>query len=411
MNERTPDRQADARHGLSASPDPTLDADGETPTIITARRRATHDGVPSGVSSAGKLSSGESNDTGFARRAVLASVIGAGVVAAGLLLWYAVDVLLLVFAGVLLGVLLRGLTVFVSERTKLGRGWSLAIVLLGILAVAGSAGWLLFGRVSQQATQLAESLPRAAEDLTARVRSQPWGERLIERIPAPNELLARMSGGDGGGVFGRVTGAASGVLGALVNVVIVLSVGIYLAAEPRLYRRGLLHLVPPRGRKRAGEVMGELDTVLGRWLVGRLVLMFVNGAITAFGLWLLGVPLALTLGILTGVLNFIPNFGPLTAGVPAVLIALLIAPQVALYTLLLYVAIQMLDGYVFTPLVDRRSVELPPVLTITAQVLLGVLVGSLGVVLASPLVASLLVIVQRLYVEDALGDESAGGST
>lgn len=121
-------------------------------------------------------------------------------------------------------------------------------------------------------------------------------------------------------------------------------------------------------------------------------------------------PLALTLGILTGVLNFIPNFGPLIAGVPAVLIALLVSPQTALYTLLLYAVLQALDGYVFTPLVDRRSVELPPVLTISAQVLLGVLVGIVGVMLASPLTAALIVIVRMLYVEDALGDEPQSGN-
>jgi len=216
-----------------------------------------------------------------------------------------------------------------------------------------------------------------------------------------------LSGGRGGSVFSRVTGVASGVLGVLVNIVVIVTVGIYLAAEPRTYRRGLLHLVPPRHRTRAREVLGELDTTLGRWLIGRLVLMFVNGCLTALGLWFLGVPLALTLGILTGVLNFIPNFGPLIAGVPAVLIALLVSPQIALSTALLFLAVQMLDGYVFTPLVDRRSVELPPVLTISAQVLLGVLVGGIGVVLASPLVASVIVIVRMLYVEDALGDTIA----
>lgn len=110
-------------------------------------------------------------------------------------------------------------------------------------------------------------------------------------------------------------------------------------------------------------------------------------------------PIALTLGLLTGLLNFIPNFGPLIAGVPAVLIALTISPQTALYVGLLYVAVQSIDGYIFTPLVNRRSVELPPVLTITAQVLLGVLVGSMGVVLAGPLTAMLIVIVRMLYLK------------
>ena len=341
----------------------------------------------------------------FARRALVAAIIAAGVGVVVLLLWYAVDVLLLVFAGVLFGVLLRGVTRMLKRLTKLSHGWSLAVVLITLLVVTGLTGWLLAERIAEQSSALAEALPRALEASTARLRSYSWGERVLAELPPPNKWSEFLSGRTGG-VFARVTGIASGVLGAIVNFVVIVAIGLYLAAEPRTYRRGVLHLVPPRHRKRTGEVLAELDTTLGRWMIGRLVLMFINGSLTATGLWLLDVPLALTLGILTGVLNFIPNFGPLIAGVPAVLIALLISPQTALYTALLFLVVQMLDGYVFTPLVDKRSVELPPVLTITAQVLLGVLVGGAGVVLASPLIASLIVIVRMLYVEDTLGDST-----
>ncbi len=339
---------------------------------------------------------------GFARRTLVAVSIGVGVLALALLAWYAVNVLLLVFAGILFGVLLRGMTRALSGRTGLGRGWSLAIVTLTI--VTGLTGWLLAGRIAAQSSALAESLPRAVEQLTVRLRSSGWGERVLAEMPSPDKWGELLSG-RGASVLGRITGAASGVLGALVNFAVIVSIGLYLAAEPRTYKRGIMHLVPPSGRAPTREVLDELDTTLGRWLIGRLVLMSANGCLTAIGLWLLGVPLALTLGILTGVLNFIPNFGPLIAGVPAVLIALLVSPQVALYTALLYLVIQILDGYVLTPLVDKRSVELPPVLTISAQVLLGVLIGGIGIVLASPLVASLIVIVRMLYVEDTLGDE------
>jgi len=128
---------------------------------------------------------------------------------------------------------------------------------------------------------------------------------------------------------------------------------------------------------------------------------------------LLGMPLALTLGLLAGVLNFIPNFGPLIAAIPAVLVAFLQSPQQALYVGLLYVLLQMIDGYVLTPLVDRRSVELPPVLTIAAQILLGVIYGFLGLLIASPLTATVTLLVKMFYVEDVLGDpvmrESVGG--
>lgn len=329
----------------------------------------------------------------FARRALAAACIGAGVLVMLLLMWYAVDVLLLVFAGIILGVFLRGLCRPLSALLGLGHGWSLLVVLTTLVGALVLVVWLLAGRVLAEANELTEQLPRAVGNLTARLEVYSWGRSIMAELPPTGEFLRGR-----GSVFGRVSGILSGALGTLAGFIIILSLGCYIAAEPRTYRRGIVHLVPPRYRDRMGEVLDALDVTLGRWLIGRVLLMAVNGALTTLGLWLLGVPLALTLGILAGGLNFVPNIGPLIAGVPAVLLALMVSPQTALYVALLYLVVQSVDGYVFTPLVNRRSVELPPVLTISAQVLLGVLVGGMGVVLAAPLTAMLTVIVRMLYV-------------
>ena len=133
--------------------------------------------------------------------------------------------------------------------------------------------------------------------------------------------------------------------------------------------------------------------------------MALNTVVTAVGLWLLGVPLALTLGLLSGLLNFIPNVGPLLAAAPALLIALTQGPTQALYVALLYLAYQSVDGYLLTPIVTQRTVAVPPAVTLLAQVLLGASAGLYGLLLASPLVAAGLVIVRLLYVEDILGDD------
>lgn len=334
-------------------------------------------------------------------RVVKTTCIVAAAVILLLIFWYAVDVLLLVFAGVLVGVFLHGLSHPISQYTGLRQRWSLLIVLFALGGLLGLVSWLLAGRVVTQANQLVDQLPIAFAAVTSRLEAYDWGNRVLAEIPTTWELFRGH-----GTVLGRITGIFSGVLGALLNFAIIIVLGCYIAAEPRLYSNGILQLIPLNHRDRAREVLNELSTTLGRWLVGRLILMVVNGALTAIGLWFLGMPLALTLGLLAGVLNFIPNLGPLIAAVPAVLIALTISPQTALYVGLLYIAVQSIDGYVLTPFVNRRSVELPPVLTIFAQVLLGVLVGSLGVVLAGPLTAMLVVVVRRLYVEDTLGDKS-----
>ncbi len=338
---------------------------------------------------------------GFARRALTAVCIAAGVALVLLLLWYAVDVLLLVFAGVLLAIYLRGLADWVSARTHLSGGWSLVIVLLVLLALFVAGGWLLAPRVAEQVDQLVDHFPRSMQKLEEQVGRYAWGRRIIAQIPDASALVPK-----GTNVLARATGIFSSTLGVLANFVIVLFVGLYLASEPRLYTGGFARLVPLARRDRVREVLKTVGTTLRWWLTGRVILMIINGVMTAVGLWLLGVPLALTLGILAALLNFIPNIGPIIAGVPAVGIALVQSPTQALYVLLLYVGLQMIDGYILTPLVDRRTVSLPPALTITMQVFMGVLFGALGLALASPLTAAAMVLVRMLYVEDVLGDRS-----
>jgi hypothetical protein len=144
----------------------------------------------------------------------------------------------------------------------------------------------------------------------------------------------------------------SGLLGALGDVRIITFVAIYFAAQPYTYIDGIVTLVPKRKRARAREVLDEIGTTLSKWLFGKACSMLVVGAATALGLWLLGVPLALILGIIAGLLDFIPYLGPLMAGVPAVLMAL--------YTIGLFAAIQLAEGYLLQPLVEQKTVNLPP---------------------------------------------------
>jgi predicted PurR-regulated permease PerM len=132
--------------------------------------------------------------------------------------------------------------------------------------------------------------------------------------------------------------------------------------------------------------------------------MVVIGTLTGVGMWILGVPLALLLGVLAALLNFIPTFGPLLAFIPAALLSLTQGPSTFLYVCGLWLVAQNLEGHVLTPLIQRRTVELPPILTIVAQVIFATLFGVIGVVVAAPLTAVILVIVKMLYVQDVLGN-------
>ena len=347
----------------------------------------------------------ETSDTGvrslrspFVRRVLVVVGIGTALVVGLALLWATADVFLLIFAGILVAVLLRGLSRWVSGHTRLSEGWSLALIVFAIVAVWAAGVVLLGAQLIAQAEQLAEVAPQMMQDFQARLEQSPLGRQILERAG---------QGGQGANPAGAAAPAAavlSTIFGALVDVVIVLFIGLYLAIKPDLYVNGLLHLLPIAKRPRARDVLHTIGYTLRWLLIGQLTSMIVVGVLTTVGLLLLGVPFGLLFGIMAGVLEFVPTIGPLISAVPAVLFALTQGTSTALYVVLLYAVIQIIEGNVLTPLVLQRAVELPPVLTITALVVLGTLFGFLGLLLATPLLATGLVVVKMLYVQDVLGD-------
>lgn len=335
----------------------------------------------------------------FTRRVLVVAVIAVGAVLLLAFLAQAIEVLLVVFGGILVAVFLHALRSLLSEHTPLPEGWSLAVVLLLLVALIVAGALLMGPQVADQVNQLVEQLPRAAQQLRAQIEQYQWGRQILARVAQPGE-----AGSGQAGAVSSVTGAFSGMARGIANLVLMFAVGIYLAADPRLYRRGLLRLIPPGRRDRASEIVHAIAHTLRGWLLGQMLAMLVVGILTTLGLWLLDVPLALVLGLLAALAEFVPNFGPIVAGVPSVLLALTESPTRALYVALLYVAIQLAESYLITPLVQKRAVELPPALTIAGQILLGVLFGTLGLIFAVPLLATALVLVKMLYVEDVLGE-------
>jgi predicted PurR-regulated permease PerM len=212
-----------------------------------------------------------------------------------------------------------------------------------------------------------------------------------------------------------VTGLIAGLADFVEASLVILVVGIFGAANPALYRHGLLRLVPPRHRRRAEVTLDAVGFNLRHWLLPQFVLMIAIGTTCALGLWLIGVPQALTLGVIAGILEMVPYVGAWLAAVPAALIALLLGPEYVVYTLGLYLLLHLAEAYVLAPLIQQRAVHLPPALTLVAQVLLGKMLGILGLFVAAPLAVVVMVLVQMLYVKDTLGDvdlhvagESAG---
>lgn len=322
-----------------------------------------------------------------------------GVLLLATILIVASDVLLLVFAGILVAVFLTSLSDWVAQLCKIKYGWGLAIVCTLIVGatVAGSV-WVA-PDISQQFDELTKKIPEALDKMRSQISHLSWAQPLISGTE-PKDLI-----GGNRKILSQATGILSGVFGFIANAVIILFIGLYGASEPGVYKRGFLHLIPLKRRQRYKEVLEETNDTLKWWLIGKFISMSIIGVMTTVGLWLMDVPLALILGIIAALLTFIPNIGPLLSAVPAVLLGLIDGPMQALSIAGLYIAIQTVESYLITPLIQRRTVKLPPGLTLGAQVLLGVLFGGIGLALATPMTAVGLVITKRLYVEDVLGDQ------
>ena len=309
------------------------------------------------------------------------------------LVWYLRSLLLMLFGAVVVATVFRALADRISKLTGWREGISLAVSIT--LIIGGIAGLLAaFGQqIGQQFEVLRNALPSAWRSFEERVGDIGLGDQLRQIVDSARQ---------GSGSFSSLSRAILSVGNGIAEILVVLFGGIFLAVQPRFYRTGAIKLVPPRQRVVVSEAMSESETALRLWLKGQLIAMVAVGTFTGFALWMLGLESALVLGILAGVLEFVPFAGPILAAVPAILIALAVSPDLALSVALVYFVIQQLEGYLLTPLVQQYAVELPSVVLLFSLVGLGMLFGTLGVILAAPLTVVIYVLVKRLYVIETL---------
>lgn len=317
-----------------------------------------------------------------------------------LLLWRAVPVLLLLFAGALIAIALRFISDSISRWTGMGPILSLTLV-LAVLVGGGAVALLLAApMIAAQLQDLAANLRESMVDLEERMRESESGKYLLEWIEG---AMGNEDGADFE-IWGWVAGIFTTTFGAAAGFFLTLIIGVFLAYKPDLYVRGFLRLVPLQKRVRASEIIGEMADTLRWWMVGQLISMVVLAVSTWLVLLMLGIPLAFILGLLTGLLTFVPYLGPLIALIPILMVAFVEDPTLMIYVLILYMIIQNLESNVLMPIIFQETVHLPPVLTIIAQVLLGAIFGFVGIILATPLMAAGIDLIKMIYVEDVLGD-------
>lgn len=341
------------------------------------------------------------------------------VVCSVFLVWQAVHAILLLFAGLLFAVLLSAMA------DVLGRvvGWPhwIRLSLVSVLLFGLAFGMLTWGgtMLAAQASQLAdtvnEQVMRVLEWLDERGVDRPQiGDE--EAQAAAREGQADPSGAEGAGpssllpapsgLFGQAQAAISALFGALSNLLIIVFIGLLVAAQPILYRNGLVRLLPLSSRRKGGEVLDEMGATLRSWLVGQAFVMLTIAVATWLGLTLAGITPALILGAQAGLLAFIPNIGPVIAGIPIILAGLAEGVSSAFWAIGVYLMVQTLESYLLTPLVQRRAIRIPPAVIFAGQVLLGVLFGLFGLALALPLMAIGKVALERFYIEGTLGERA-----
>lgn len=224
----------------------------------------------------------------------------------------------------------------------------------------------------------------------------------MERLPT--SLTSGFSRAD---LVSQFSSAASSIVAAASGLIVVLAVGVYLAADPAWYLGGAVQLAPPGYRPRLEDALRRAGAALRWWLLAQLATMTVVGVATGLGLWWAGVPLALSLGLLALLLEIIPNFGPLLAALPALLLGWSQGGTTVLWVAAVFLVVQGLESYVVLPLAQQQAARLPPALSILAIVLFGLVAGLLGVLAAAPLTVAAIVLVKTLYVRDVLGDADA----
>lgn len=324
-----------------------------------------------------------------------AVVLVAAVVGLTLLAIRLVDVILMAFGAVLVAVLLHAVAEPLRRKLGLRRSFALTIAVGVTIACVAVAVWTFGRQAEAQFIALNEVLPRAWDALRTRLSATPFGGAALAELEHWRGLAWLVSLGPK---------LAADTAGGLVGTIIVVFAGLYLAYHPQSYVDGALLLFPRRRRERARQILDETHRALRQWLVGQLFSMALVGVTTGVGLAIAGVPSAAALGLIAGIGQFVPVIGPMIAPLPGLLVALEVGPQTLLWAGLVYLVSAQLEANLITPLVLRQLAQLPMAVTLFAVLAMGVLLGPLGVLFATPLAVVAYVFVRMVYVEGVLGE-------
>lgn len=303
--------------------------------------------------------------------------------------------LMLVFAAIVIAAVFDTIATWLCRVSGMKRSVALILSVTGVFSLFAGVFMLFGSQLAREFDTIRETVPGAVQSVEALLDRYGLGERAREMVNGGGRDLSQLVSQAGG----YALAAGSG----LADFVLVLVGAIFLAGDPATYRRGLLLLMPTRAEPTVALALDDASRGLRGWMVGQAVSSLVVAALTWGGLALLGVPAAGGLGLIAGLLDVIPMIGPIIAAVPAVLLAFTVSPMTALWTVVLFLLIQQLQGNFLQPMIQKHAVNVPPAVLLFAVLAAGLMFGFLGVLLAAPLTVVAFVFVQRIYVRTMLG--------
>ena len=317
------------------------------------------------------------------------------------------QVFVLLMLGILISLYLGALAGWIERHTRIPERAALAMAIFGSLGALVLLVWILAPPVVEQTRQLIAALPDQVSSWEAGL------DNMANRFPALRDIIGPANEhrtvhavmDQFSGFFSTLPTKVFEIVHVAINIFAVGVMGIYLSLHPALYREWLIALFPPIHRDLVRDVLADLADSLRAYIVGQLLTMTFLGLITAIGLWALGVPYWLPFGIFTGLVAIVPFFGTLlSTTLPALFV--LTGPVYhgfsplghALLVVGLGVVVHLIEGNIVSPLVMSRKVDLPPVLTIMAVLVIGQLLGGMGLIVALPTLAAIMVIVRRILI-------------
>jgi predicted PurR-regulated permease PerM len=301
----------------------------------------------------------------------------------------AFNILLMTFTGVLIAVYFHGLADFITQKTKINRKLSLFISIAGTILLFASMIWVIGATIQDQAAQLSHTLPQTVSAAKAKMAASPTGQKILEYTSGDNSKK----------MLDTASTFFSSSFGVVGDLYIILFLGIFFTADPSLYKNGLLSIFPPQFQAIGSTIWSRISTALKAWIKTKLISIVLITVVVALGLMIIGLPGTLVLGLIAGLLDIIPNFGPVIAMIPGVLLGLMVSTKIAVIAALIYVACETIVGSIFMPLIQKKMTNIPPALTMLSQLVMGVVSGLMGIILAVPLLLVLIIVVDELYVK------------